>query len=53
MLNTWKKILVAELQRKLIAQQEEAKVREETLVKDYNELKEDMQKQSKKTNKMS
>ena len=46
------KILVAELQRKLIAQQEEAKVREENLVKGYNELKKDMQKQSEKTNSM-
>ena len=46
------KILVSKLQRKLIAQQEEAKVREETLVKGYNELKEDMQKQSEKTNSM-
>jgi len=44
------KVLVTELQRKMIAQQEEAKIREENLVKGYNELKEDMQKQSEKTN---
>jgi len=36
------KILVAELQRKMIAQQEEAKIREENLIKSYNDLKEDM-----------
>jgi len=44
------KILVAELQRKMIAQQEEAKIREENLIKSYNDLKEDMQKQSETTN---
>ena len=32
----------AELQRKLIAQQEEAKIREENLIKVYNDLKEDI-----------
>ena len=44
------KVLVAELQRKMFAQQEEAKIREENPVKGYNELKEDMKKQSEKTN---
>ena len=39
------KVLVAELQRKMIAQQEEERIRDENLVKGYNELKEDMQKQ--------
>ena len=46
------KVLVAELQRKMIAQQEEARIREENLVKGYNELKGDMQKQLEKTNNM-
>ena len=46
------KIMVAELQRKLIAQQKESRVGEENLVKGYNELKEDMQKQTEKTNSM-
>ena len=36
------KILVDELQRKMIAQQEEAKIREENLMKSCNDLKEDM-----------
>ena len=44
------KILVAELQKKMIAQQEEAKIRKENLMKSYNDLKEDMQKQSETTN---
>ena len=44
------KVLVAELQRKIIAQQEEAKIREENLLKSYNDLKEDMQKQLETTN---
>ena len=44
------KVLVAELQRKMIAQQEEARTREENLMKSYNDLKEDMQKQSETTN---
>ena len=44
------KVLVAELQRKMISQQEEAKIGEENMVKGYNVLKEDMQKQSEKTN---
>jgi len=44
------KILVVKLQRKMIAQQEEAKIREENCIKSYNDLKEDMQKQSETTN---
>jgi len=40
------RLFVDELQRKIIAQQEEAKIREENLVKSYTELKEDMQNQS-------
>jgi len=36
----------------MIIQQEEAKVREEALVKGYNDLKESMEKQSNKTNNM-
>lgn len=44
------RLMYAELQRKMIAQQEEAKVREEALIKGYNDLKEDMQKPSDKTN---
>jgi len=43
-------MLCAKLQRKMIAQQEEAKVREEALVKSYSDLKEAMEKQSEKTN---
>jgi len=46
------RMLCAELQRKMIAQQEEAKVREEALVKNYSDLKEAMEKQSEKTNNM-
>jgi len=44
--------MYAELQRKMIAQQEEGKVREEALVKNYSDLKEAMEKQSEKTNRM-
>ena len=44
------RMLCAKLQRKMIAQQEEAKVREEALVKSYSDLKEAMEKQSEKTN---
>jgi len=43
------RLLTAELQRQLIAQQEEAKAREEALVK---ELKESMDKQAEKSNNM-
>jgi hypothetical protein len=46
------RILCAELQRKMIAHQEEAKVREEALMKSYSDLKEAMEKQSDKTNNM-
>jgi len=46
------RLLTAELQRKLIAQQEEAKAIEEALVKGYNELKESMDKQAEKSNSM-
>jgi len=46
------RLLTVELQRKLIAQQEEAKAREEALVKGYNELKESMDKQAEKSNNM-
>ena len=47
-----KRLLTAELQKKLIAQREEAKAREETLVKNYSNLKESMEKQDGKTNNM-
>jgi len=47
-----KRLLTAELQKKLIAQREEAKAREETLVKNYSNLKESMEKQDGKTNSM-
>jgi len=43
-------IIAVELQRKLIAQQEEARVGEENLVRGYNELQQDKQKQSETTN---
>jgi len=46
------RLMYAELQRKIIAHQEEAKVREEALVKGYNDLKESMDKQSEKSNNM-
>jgi len=42
--------MIDELQRKPIAQQEEAKVREENLIKSNNEFKEEMKKQSETTN---
>jgi len=44
------KLLTDELQKKLIAQQEEAKAREEALVKNYSNLKESMENQADKTN---
>jgi len=44
------KIMIDELQRKLIAQKEEAKVRDENLIKSNNEFKEEMKKQSETTN---
>jgi len=44
------RLLTAELQKKLISQQEEAKAREESLVKNYSDLKESMEKQADKTN---
>jgi len=46
------RLLTDELQKKLIAQQEEAKAREEALVKNYSNLKESMEKQADKTNNM-
>ena len=45
------RLLTADLQ-KLIAQQEEAKEREEALLKRYSDLKETMEKQADKTNSM-
>ena len=45
-------LLIADLQKKLIAQQEETKEREEALLKRYNDLKETMEKQVHKTNSM-
>ena len=42
--------MIDELQRKLVAQQEEAKVREENLIKSNNQFKEEMKKQSETTN---
>jgi len=44
------KVLVAELQRKMLDQQEQARIREENLFKSNNEFKEEMKKQSEKTN---
>jgi len=44
------KITIDEFQRKLIAQQEEAKFREENLIKSSKEFKEEMKKQSETTN---
>ena len=46
------RLMYVELQRKMFSQQEEAKVREEALVKGYNDLKESMDKQSERTNNM-
>jgi len=46
------RLINVELQRKMIAQEEAAKAREEELVKGYNELKESMDKQSERTNSM-
>ena len=44
------KVLVAELQRKMLDQQEQARIREENLIKSNNEFKEEMKKQLEKTN---
>lgn len=41
-------MMYANLQRRLTTQQEESKVKEEALVKDYNELREAMEKKSDK-----
>jgi len=46
------RMMYAELQRKMIAQQEESKAGEEALVKGCNDLKESLEKQSEKTNSM-
>ena len=46
------RLMYVELQRKMIIQQEEVKVREEALVKGYNDLKESMKNQSDQTNNM-
>jgi len=46
------RLLCNDLQKKLIAQQEEAKEREETLLKRYSDLKDTMEKQANKTNSM-
>jgi len=40
------KVMVAELQRKMLDQQEQARIREENLIKSNNEFKEEMKKQS-------
>ena len=44
------KVMVAELQRKMLDQQEQAGIREENLIKSNNEFREEMKKQSEKTN---
>jgi len=44
------KVLVAELQRKMLDQQEQTRIREENLIKSNNEFKEEMKKQLEKTN---
>ena len=44
------KVLVSELQRKMLDQQEQARIREENLIKSNNEFREEMKKQSEKTN---
>jgi len=44
------KVLVAELQRKMLDQQEQARIREENLIKSNNEFKQEMKKQSEKIN---
>jgi len=46
------RLMYAELKRKMVAQQEEAKVREEELVKSYIDLKESIKKELEKTNNM-
>jgi len=43
-------VLVSELQRKMLDQQEQARIKEENLIKSNNEFKEEMKKQSEKTN---
>jgi len=45
-------MLTTELQKKQIAQQEEAKEREEALLKRFSDLKETMEKKADKTNSM-
>ena len=44
------KVMVAELQRKMLDQQEQARIREEYLIKSNNEFKEEMKNQSEKRN---
>jgi len=44
------KVLVAELQRKMLDQQEQARISEENLIKSNNEFKKEMKKKSEKTN---
>ena len=44
------KVLVSELQRNMLDQQEQARIKEENLIKSNNEFKEEMKKQSEKTN---
>ena len=44
------KVLVSELQRKMLDQQEQTRIWEENLIKSNNEFKEEMKKQSEKTN---
>jgi len=44
------KVLVSELQRKMLDQQEQARIREDNLIKSNNEFREEMKKQSEKTN---
>jgi len=44
------KVLVPELQRKMLDQQEHARIREENLIKSNNKFREEMKKQSEKTN---
>lgn len=46
------RLMYVELQRKMIAHEEEAKVREEAFVKGYNDLKESLYKQLERSNMM-
>jgi hypothetical protein len=46
------RLMCVELQRKMISQEEAAKVREEALVKGYNDLKDSLDKQSERSNSM-